>query len=101
MSTDLNGLTGHQPETIENHNNRELTRTLAATQVQKPYLSMRIARTVTGRSLVVAFTGAYHGINDEALACGSKSYKLSLHLQELCPKQFKICNSRIWYRRKL
>jgi glutamate-1-semialdehyde aminotransferase len=28
---------------------------------------MRIARTVTGRSLVVAFTGAYHGINDEAL----------------------------------
>ena len=37
--------------------------------------SMRIARTVTGRSLVVAFTGAYHGINDEALVRGSKSMK--------------------------
>jgi glutamate-1-semialdehyde aminotransferase len=34
--------------------------------------AMRIARTVTGRSLVVAFTGAYHGINDEALVRGSK-----------------------------
>jgi glutamate-1-semialdehyde aminotransferase len=50
---------------------------------------MRIARTV-GRSLVVAFTGAYHGINDEGTLV-LKSYKLSLHLQELCPKQFKIC----------
>ncbi|RXJ49669.1 polyketide synthase [Gelidibacter gilvus] len=37
--------------------------------------SMRIARTVTGRSLIVAFTGAYHGINDEALVRGSKSLK--------------------------
>ncbi len=37
--------------------------------------AMRIARTVTGRSLVVAFTGAYHGINDEALVRGSKSLK--------------------------
>ncbi|WP_225035703.1 polyketide synthase [Winogradskyella sp. SM1960] len=37
--------------------------------------SMRIARTVTGRSLVVAFSGAYHGINDEALVRGSKSLK--------------------------
>jgi glutamate-1-semialdehyde aminotransferase len=33
---------------------------------------MRIARTVTGRSLVVAFTGAYHGINDEALVVVQK-----------------------------
>ena len=37
--------------------------------------AMRIARTVTGRSLIVAFTGAYHGINDEALVRGSKSLK--------------------------
>jgi amino acid adenylation domain-containing protein len=34
--------------------------------------AMRIARTVTGRSLIVAFSGAYHGINDEALVRGSK-----------------------------
>ncbi|GAA4819475.1 amino acid adenylation domain-containing protein [Litoribaculum gwangyangense] len=34
--------------------------------------AMRIARTVTGRSLIVAFTGSYHGINDEGLVRGSK-----------------------------
>jgi len=34
--------------------------------------AMRIARTVTGRSLIVAFTGSYHGIVDEALVRGSK-----------------------------
>ncbi|MCW2121111.1 polyketide synthase [Flavobacterium sp. 7A] len=34
--------------------------------------AMRIARTYTGRSLIVAFTGSYHGINDEALVRGSK-----------------------------
>jgi acyl transferase domain-containing protein len=34
--------------------------------------AMRIARTVTGRSLIVAFSGSYHGINDEALVRGSK-----------------------------
>ncbi|MEL0650000.1 amino acid adenylation domain-containing protein [Algibacter sp. TI.3.09] len=37
--------------------------------------AMRIARTVTGRSLVVAFSGSYHGINDEALVRGSKKLK--------------------------
>lgn len=37
--------------------------------------AMRIARTVTGRSLVVAFTGSYHGINDEVIARSSKSQK--------------------------
>lgn len=37
--------------------------------------AMRIARTVTGRSLVVAFSGSYHGINDEALVRGSKKMK--------------------------
>ncbi|MGB3775540.1 MAG: aminotransferase class III-fold pyridoxal phosphate-dependent enzyme, partial [Leeuwenhoekiella sp.] len=37
--------------------------------------AMRIARTVTGRSLIVAFTGAYHGINDEALVRGSQKKK--------------------------
>lgn len=34
--------------------------------------AMRIARTVTGRSLIVSFSGAYHGITDEVIARGSK-----------------------------
>ncbi|QBA63905.1 polyketide synthase [Muriicola soli] len=37
--------------------------------------SMRIARTVTGRSLIVAFKGSYHGINDEAIVRGSRKLK--------------------------
>ncbi|PYF76881.1 polyketide synthase [Pedobacter nutrimenti] len=37
--------------------------------------AMRIARTVTGRSLIVAFTGSYHGIADEVIVRGSKSLK--------------------------
>jgi len=37
--------------------------------------AIRIARTVTGRSLIVSFTGAYHGINDEALVRGSKKLR--------------------------
>ena len=37
--------------------------------------AMRIARTVTGRSLIVAFSGSYHGIVDEALVRGTKSLK--------------------------
>ena len=37
--------------------------------------AMRVARTVTGRSLVVAFTGSYHGINDEVLVRGTKKLK--------------------------
>ena len=34
--------------------------------------AMRIARTVTGRSLIVAFSGSYHGIMDEVIVGGSK-----------------------------
>ncbi|TDO97047.1 polyketide synthase [Flavobacterium sp. 245] len=34
--------------------------------------AIRIARTVTGRSLIVAFSGSYHGIIDEVLVRGSK-----------------------------
>ena len=34
--------------------------------------AMRIARTVTGKSLIVAFSGSYHGIIDEVLVRGSK-----------------------------
>ncbi len=34
--------------------------------------AMRIARTVTGRSLIIAFSGSYHGIIDEALVRGTK-----------------------------
>jgi glutamate-1-semialdehyde aminotransferase/malonyl CoA-acyl carrier protein transacylase len=35
--------------------------------------AMRMARTVTGRSLIIAFSGSYHGINDEVIIRGSKS----------------------------
>lgn len=34
--------------------------------------AMRIARTVTGKSLIIAFSGSYHGIIDEVLVRGSK-----------------------------
>ncbi|MBC7914511.1 MAG: amino acid adenylation domain-containing protein [Pyrinomonadaceae bacterium] len=37
--------------------------------------AMRIARTITGRSLIVAFTGSYHGIVDEVLVRGTKKLK--------------------------
>ncbi|MBO0935548.1 amino acid adenylation domain-containing protein [Fibrella sp. HMF5335] len=37
--------------------------------------AMRIARTVTGRSLIVAFTGSYHGIVDEVLVRGTRKLK--------------------------
>lgn len=37
--------------------------------------AMRISRTVTGRSLIVAFAGSYHGITDEVIARGSKKFK--------------------------
>jgi glutamate-1-semialdehyde aminotransferase len=35
--------------------------------------AIRIARTVTGRPLVVIFTGSYHGINDEVIVRGRKN----------------------------
>ncbi|MFV0607169.1 MAG: amino acid adenylation domain-containing protein [Niabella sp.] len=37
--------------------------------------AMRIARTVTGKNTIVAFTGSYHGINDEVLVRGTKKLK--------------------------
>lgn len=37
--------------------------------------AMRMARTVTGRSLIISFAGSYHGINDEVIIRGSKSRK--------------------------
>ncbi|WP_231427174.1 polyketide synthase [Pedobacter sp. Leaf250] len=36
---------------------------------------IRLARTVTARSLIVAFTGSYHGIFDEVLVRGTKKMK--------------------------
>jgi amino acid adenylation domain-containing protein len=36
---------------------------------------IRIARTTTGRSLIVAFSGSYHGIIDEVLVRGTKKLK--------------------------
>ncbi len=37
--------------------------------------AMRIARTITGRSLIVSFNGSYHGIIDEVIVRGSKKLK--------------------------
>ena len=37
--------------------------------------ALRIARTVTGRSLIVSFSGAYHGIFDEVLVRGTKKLR--------------------------
>jgi glutamate-1-semialdehyde aminotransferase/acyl carrier protein len=37
--------------------------------------AMRIARTVTGRDLVVIFSGAYHGILDEVVVRGTKQLR--------------------------
>lgn len=37
--------------------------------------AMRIARTVTGRSLIVAFAGSYHGIMDEVIVRSTKKLK--------------------------
>jgi glutamate-1-semialdehyde aminotransferase/acyl carrier protein len=37
--------------------------------------AMRIARTVTGRSTIVAFAGSYHGIVDEVIVRGTKMLK--------------------------
>jgi glutamate-1-semialdehyde aminotransferase/acyl carrier protein len=37
--------------------------------------AMRIARTVTGRSTIVAFAGSYHGIVDEVIVRGTKRLK--------------------------
>ncbi|MET0985429.1 MAG: aminotransferase class III-fold pyridoxal phosphate-dependent enzyme, partial [Steroidobacteraceae bacterium] len=37
--------------------------------------AMRLARTVTGRSTIVMFTGAYHGIFDEVIVRGSRGLK--------------------------
>ncbi len=35
--------------------------------------ALRLARTVTGRSTIVMFEGAYHGINDEVIVRGTRS----------------------------
>jgi glutamate-1-semialdehyde aminotransferase len=37
--------------------------------------AMRVARTVTGRSTIAMFTGAYHGINDEVIVRGTRKLK--------------------------
>jgi amino acid adenylation domain-containing protein len=37
--------------------------------------AMRVARTVTGRPLIVAFSGSYHGIMDEVIVRGTKKLK--------------------------
>ncbi len=37
--------------------------------------AVRIARTVTGKHLIVSFTGSYHGIFDEVVVRGAKNFK--------------------------
>lgn len=37
--------------------------------------TMRIARTVSGRSLIVAFSGSYHGVFDEVIVRGTKTFR--------------------------
>lgn len=37
--------------------------------------TMRIARTVSGRSLIVAFSGSYHGVFDEVIVRGTKIFR--------------------------
>jgi glutamate-1-semialdehyde aminotransferase len=37
--------------------------------------AMRVARTVTGRSIIISFNGSYHGINDEVILRGTKKLK--------------------------
>lgn len=37
--------------------------------------AMRIARTTSGKSIIVSFSGSYHGINDEVLIRGTKKLK--------------------------
>ncbi len=37
--------------------------------------ALRIARTYTGRSLVVCFNGSYHGINDEVIVRGTRNLR--------------------------
>jgi glutamate-1-semialdehyde aminotransferase/acyl carrier protein len=49
--------------------------------------AMRMARTVTGRSLIIAFSGSYHGINDEVIIRGSKSKKSYPGAPGILPQQ--------------
>jgi amino acid adenylation domain-containing protein len=49
--------------------------------------AMRMARTVTGRSLIIAFSGSYHGINDEVIIRGSKSKKSYPGAPGIMPEQ--------------
>ncbi|MGQ4659061.1 amino acid adenylation domain-containing protein [Lysobacter sp. F6437] len=37
--------------------------------------AMRIARTITGRSTIVSFSGSYHGINDEVIVRGTRKLR--------------------------
>ncbi|MBK9286220.1 MAG: amino acid adenylation domain-containing protein [Flavobacteriales bacterium] len=49
--------------------------------------AMRMARTVTGRSLIISFSGSYHGINDEVIIRGSKSKKSYPGAPGIMPEQ--------------
>jgi glutamate-1-semialdehyde aminotransferase/acyl carrier protein len=49
--------------------------------------AMRMARTVTGRNLIIAFGGSYHGINDEVIIRGSKSKKSYPGAPGILPQQ--------------
>ena len=59
--------------------------------------AMRIARTVTGRSLIVAFSTSYHGINDEVIVRGSKKLKSFPAASGILPEAVQeYVNFRLW-----
>lgn len=51
---------------------------------------MRVARTVTGRSIIISFNGSYHGINDEVILRGTKKLKSVPASAEVCQSQYNI-----------
>jgi glutamate-1-semialdehyde aminotransferase len=53
--------------------------------------AMRMARTVTGRSLIISFSGSYHGINDEVIIRGSKSKKSYPGAPGIMPRPWRTC----------
>jgi amino acid adenylation domain-containing protein len=51
--------------------------------------AMRVARTVTGRSLIVAFSGSYHGIMDEVIVRGTKKLRTVPAASGILPENVK------------
>ena len=54
--------------------------------------AMRIARTVTGRSTIAIFTGAYHGIFDEVIVRGTRKLKRIPAAPGIMPRRRRTCS---------